>query len=289
VHIITDKRCAEFSRPGHVERPARITRAVETLRQQKELAIHWQEPATVTEDQLLRAHLPRHLERLKQAVDFDADTPAYPGIAEHARRAVGGGLRAMEFARQKQAAFSLMRPPGHHATRDRAMGFCYLNTMAIAVREALATGIAKVAVYDFDLHHCNGTEELLLDQPGCAVFSIHQFPAYPGTGAQSRRNCHNYPVPPRTPALSHRAVLEKALKELKRFGPELVAVSAGFDAFRGDPIGDELLEREDYHWLGQAIGALGLPTFSILEGGYSEELPELVLGYLKGLEGKPAR
>jgi acetoin utilization deacetylase AcuC-like enzyme len=166
------------------------------------------------------------------------------------------------------------------------MGFCYLNNLAIAVLEALATGLGLVAVLDFDVHHGNGTEAVLLRQPGCAVFSIHQFPAYPGTGAQRLHNCFNYPVAPETPRETYRSTLQKALEDLQRFQPKLVAVSAGFDAFCGDPLGHELLEQEDYYWLGQAIRALGVPAFSVLEGGYSTALPDLVLAYLAGLAGR---
>ena len=119
-------------------------------------------------------------------MDFDADTPAYPQIAAHARRSVGGALQALQSARAGEMAFSLMRPPGHHATRNGAMGFCYLNSIAIAALEARAAGFQRVAVFDFDVHHGNGTEDILLDQPGCAFFSVHQYPCYPGTGQADR-------------------------------------------------------------------------------------------------------
>jgi acetoin utilization deacetylase AcuC-like enzyme len=183
--------------------------------------------------------------------------------------------------------FSLMRPPGHHATRNQAMGFCYLNNIAIATLEALATGTKRVAVYDFDVHHGNGTEDILLDHEGAAFFSIHQHPCYPGTGAASvGRNCFNYPVPPATPRNEYRSVLSSALDELKRFKPELVAVSAGFDAYARDPLAQETLEAEDFYWLGQTFHRLDVPVFSLLEGGYSKDLPDLIFAYLKGLEGK---
>src|SRR5207237_641624 len=159
---------------------------------------------------------------------------------------------AMKFAREGEIAFSLMRPPGHHATRDRAMGFCYLSNVAIAVLEALATGTKRVAVYDFDVHHGNGTEAILLNQPGAAFFSIHQYPCYPGTGGRNvGDNCFNSPVPPQTPRQEYRKILSTALDRLRKFKPELVAVSAGFDAYVRDPLAHETLEAEDYHWLGE--------------------------------------
>jgi acetoin utilization deacetylase AcuC-like enzyme len=286
--IITDEQCAEYSGPAHPERPARITRTLERLRAQADLPIVWAAPVMATDAVLRRAHSERHLDRLKEPADFDADTPAYANILDHARRSVGGALQALACARQGEAVFSLLRPPGHHATRDRAMGFCYLNSMAVAVLEARATGTTRAAVYDFDVHHGNGTEAILLNQPGTAFYSIHQYPCYPGTGrANAGDNCFNYPVPPDAPRLEYRKTLARALEDLKRFRPELVAVSAGFDAYAGDPLAQEPLEAGDYHWLGQAIRQLGVPAFSLLEGGYSDELPELILAYLKGLAGQP--
>jgi acetoin utilization deacetylase AcuC-like enzyme len=285
--IITDERCTQYSSPGHPERPARITKTLEKLRAQSELPLTWSAPLSVDDKVILRAHSERHLARLKEPVDLDADTPHHPDILEHARRSVGGGLQALACARRGDTVFSLLRPPGHHAMRERAMGFCYLSSVAIAVLEARATGAARVAVYDFDVHHGNGTEAILLNQPGTAFFSIHQFPCYPGTGAGPvGNNCFNYPVPPQTPRKEYRNIFTKAFEELKRFKPDLVAVSAGFDAYAHDPLAQETLEAEDYHWLGQSIRQLGVPAFSLLEGGYSRELPELILAYLKGLEGK---
>lgn len=285
--IITDPRCVEYAAPGHPERPQRIRGAVEALRGEQGLALSWAEPIAVDDATLLRAHAPEHLRRLDEAFDFDADTPAYPNIAQHARRSVGGALRALQAAREGETSFSLMRPPGHHATGNRAMGFCYLNSVAIAALAAQAQGFGRVAVFDFDVHHGNGTEDILLDRPNAAFFSIHQFPCYPGTGRTNRGgNCFNYPVPPYTPREDCRAVFSSALTELKKFKPDLVAVSAGFDAYSRDPLAQETLEAEDFQWLGQNIRALGLPCFSILEGGYSDDLPQLILAYLRGIEGK---
>lgn len=283
--IITDERCANYSSPGHPERPARIVSTLARLRAQSELPISWADPLPVDDKTILRAHTTELLARLGQARDFDADTPWFPGIADHARRSVGAALEALQAARAGENAFSLMRPPGHHATRDTSMGFCYLNSVAIAALEALAAGVKKVAVFDFDVHHGNGTEAILLNQPGAAFFSIHQFPCYPGTGARDvGNNCFNFPVPPATPRAEYRKVLSQALEAVKKFKPELMAVSAGFDAYANDPLAQETLEAEDFHWLGRSIRDLGVPSFSLLEGGYSDELPELILAYLKGLE-----
>jgi acetoin utilization deacetylase AcuC-like enzyme len=288
VTIITDPRCTAYSSPGHPERPERIRSTVAKLRVQKELAVTWAEPLPVTDEIILRAHSKQHLARVKAAAaPFDGDTPTYPDIFEHAQRSVGGALHALKLARQGEAAFCLLRPPGHHAMRERAMGFCYLNSIAITALEALGTGATSVAVYDFDVHHGNGTEAILLDQPHTAFFSIHQHPCYPGTGTKNvGQNCFNYPVAPHTPRDEYRKVLDQALEDLKKFKPALVLVSAGFDAYARDPLAQETLEAEEYHWLGESIRKLGVPACSLLEGGYSTDLPELILAYLKGLEGK---
>lgn len=283
--VITDERCANYFNPGHPERPARITRTLERLRGQTELPINWAKPLPADKTAILRAHSARHMARLEEPEDFDGDTAYFPGIGDHARRSVGAALAALSAARAGETVFSLMRPPGHHATREQSMGFCYLNSVAIATLEALATGAKRVAVYDFDVHHGNGTEAILLNQPGAAFFSIHQFPCYPGTGAEDvGDNCFNFPVAPETPRQEYRKILSRALEGVKKFKPDLVAVSAGFDAYARDPLAQETLEAEDYHWLGQSIRQLGVPTFSLLEGGYSDDLPELILAYLKGLE-----
>jgi acetoin utilization deacetylase AcuC-like enzyme len=285
--IISDELCTGYSRSGHPERPARISQTQLRLRTQTEVAITWAEPGPVGDAALLRAHSPEHVARLSVPEDFDADTPFHAGIAEYARTSVGAALEALRCARLGEMVFSLMRPPGHHATHRSAMGFCYLNNIAIAVLEALATGAKRVAVYDFDVHHGNGTEDILLNRPGTAFFSIHQSPCYPGTGLGNvGQNCFNFPVPPNTPREQYRATFSTAFEQLKKFKPDLVAVSAGFDAYAHDPLAQEALEAEDFYWLGKSFRSLSLPMLSLLEGGYSRDLPELIFAYLKGLDGK---
>jgi len=285
VKIITDERCTGYSLEGHPERPARISTTVELLKSQTELPLAWAAPGLVSDAQILRAHSPELLARLQIPQDFDADTPFFKNIAGFARASVGAALEALKTARGGENVFSLMRPPGHHATPSHAMGFCYLNNIAIAVLEARATGAERVAVFDFDVHHGNGTEAILLDRPGCAYFSIHQFPCYPGTGAANAgENCFNYPVAPGESREAWRNMLARALGDLKDFRPDLIAVSAGFDAYERDPLADGALLAEDFHWLGRSLRGLGVPMFSLLEGGYSQDLPELIFSYLKGVE-----
>lgn len=284
--IITDDRCTGYHSAGHPERPQRIARTVEKLRSQTALAIRWESPQTeVADSAILRAHTPELMARVKAAAgDFDGDTPTHPDLFAHVRRSVGGALKALELARSGTSAFSLMRPPGHHAERDRAMGFCYLNNIAIATLEAIATGARRVAVFDFDVHHGNGTEHILLGNPNAVFFSIHQHPCYPGSGAgHVGGNSFNYPVAPKTPRTDYRKVLQRAIDDMKAAKPDLVAVSAGFDAYARDPLAQETLEAEDFHWLGESMRKVGVPVFSLLEGGYSSDLPELILAYLTGI------
>jgi len=287
VTIITDKSCTSYHRPGHPERPARITLTQEFLSDQTELPLTWATPMPAGDEAVLRAHNPEHVARLRIPRDFDADTAFFPNIESLARNATGAALVALDRARKGESVFSLMRPPGHHATRNEAMGFCYLNNVAIAALQALATGTKRIAVFDFDVHHGNGTENILLNQQGAAFFSIHQHPCYPGTGAANvGPNCFNYPVAPHTPREEYCRRLARALEDLQQFKPELIAVSAGFDAYVHDPLAQGSLKAEDFHWLGAELRKLDVPMFSLLEGGYSNDLPELIIAYLKGVAGQ---
>jgi len=286
--IITDERCTGYHAEGHPERPARITSSVALLRAQTEVEVTWAEPAEPTQAMLARAHTPAHIERVKHAhLPFDSDTAAHPGIYYHALRSVGGAIAAMEAGRKGEQAFSLLRPPGHHATKDRAMGFCYFNSLAIAVLEARARGVERIGVLDFDVHHGNGTEDILVNQPGFVFASVHQLPCYPGTGGSHvGKNCYNFPMRPFTQREPYRGALSEALARVVSGDPQLIAVSAGFDACVKDKIAQQTLEAEDFRWIGSELRKAGVPFFSVLEGGYSDELPDLILAYLKGVSGK---
>ena len=286
LHVITDQRCLAYHSPGHPERPARIENTAKALRTQEGLAIQWRQPNAPPENLLRLGHSESHLESLKSPkADFDGDTPAHPQIYEHACRSVGGALDALQLSLNGQCAFSLLRPPGHHAVQNRAMGFCYLNAAGISALHASVNLGKRVAVFDIDVHHGNGTESLLLNQQNIAFFSVHQHPCYPGTGlVDAGDNCFNFPVPPRTPRKDYRNTLRQALAKLIQWKPDIIAVSAGFDAYARDPLAQETLEAEDFHWLGQQITRQNLPFYSILEGGYSDDLPQLILAYLNGIQ-----
>lgn len=277
--LFHDSSCAEYGSSTRAEQPARITRSVAHLQ-----ATHpdwrWASPGPMPDDAvLLTAHTPALLARLQQAEDIDSDTPYFPDIFDHARRSVAAVLAATAAAQAGAKAFALMRPPGHHCTRNQAMGFCYLNQIALAALQAAGTG-RRVAVWDFDAHHGNGTEDILEGRAPLFFTSVHQSPGYPGTGTRSSANCRNFPVAPHTPRADHLAALARSWEAVIAFRPDLVLVSAGFDAYAGDPITEMTLAREDFGELGRWLAQSRLPAAAVLEGGYSSDLPLLIDEFL---------
>jgi acetoin utilization deacetylase AcuC-like enzyme len=280
--VLHDPRCADYWALGHPEKPERVTHTAAYL-QDTFPAWTWSSGFDEVPDKtLLLAHTAAHLARLEQENDFDPDTRYLPGIGQHARRAVAAALLAARHAHDTgRPAFSLMRPPGHHATANQAMGFCYLNQVAIAALAAMRDfDIRRVAIWDFDAHHCNGTESILLGREGILVSSVHQSPGYPGTGLHDLGNIRNWPVPPDASRESHMDALRASLDAIVGFRPELVLVSAGFDAYAGDPLTEMTLEAEDFASLGHWLQHTGIPAAAVLEGGYSADLPVLVGEFL---------
>jgi acetoin utilization deacetylase AcuC-like enzyme len=285
--LLHDPRCAEYGSYQHPERPTRVVKTAEHLREAFP-SWSWRDSLDPAPDELLLlAHTPAHLARLRVPADFDADTGYFPDIGEHARRSVAAAFAAADHVhRTGQPAMALMRPPGHHATASQAMGFCYLNQVAItalAARRHLGAG--RVAVWDFDAHHCNGTEAILFGRDGFLVCSVHQSPGYPGTGLHDAGNSRNWPIAPATPRESHMEALRASLDAVCDFHPDLVLVSAGFDAYARDPITEMTLEAADFATLGRWLRQSGLAAAAVLEGGYSPDLPVLVASFLKAWEG----
>jgi acetoin utilization deacetylase AcuC-like enzyme len=284
--IFHDPHCVEYSAPGHPERPARITRTVPLLKD-RHPKWEWREPRPANDQELLRAHSIEHIAKLKSPPgDFDLDTLAHANIYDYALKSAGAGIEAARTAVAGKRAFALMRPPGHHATRDRAMGFCYFSNVAIAALDALENGAERVGIWDFDAHHGNGTEAIVAHNERIRFASIHQFPAYPGTGAKSFDNIDNYPVAPETPRQRHVDVCKRALDKLVSFKPSLILVSAGFDAYARDPLVQMTLEGEDFAIFGEWLRKIDIPVGAILEGGYSDDLPELIDEFLTSWAGE---
>jgi acetoin utilization deacetylase AcuC-like enzyme len=283
--IVHDSQCADYGSSMRPEQPARVLRSTTHLKKTHP-GWTWRLPGAAGEDAILRAHTPALLKRIAHEPDIDDDTPYFPGIREHALRATGAALEAARLAQNSEKSFSLMRPPGHHATRSQAMGFCYFNSIAIAALHTAAFG-ARVAVWDFDAHHGNGTEDILRDRPNLFFASVHQYPGYPGTGTSSAGNIANFPVAPHTPRELHLAELARSWEAVQAFRPDLVLVSAGFDAYARDPLTAMTLEAGDFAELGRWLRQSGRPAAAVLEGGYSPDLPELIDAFLSVWENEP--
>lgn len=278
--IFYDPSCLEYSSLSHPERPERIARTAPLLKD-RHPDWEWRKSVGATDDQLLRAHSREYVERVANAADdFDLDTPFYLNIEIHARRSAGAAVDAARCALRGEPAFSLMRPPGHHAMRNRAMGFCYFSNVAVAALEALENGAERIAIWDFDGHHGNGTEAIVAHNERIRFASIHQFPAYPGTGGTSFANVNNYPVRPFTARSGILDIARRSLDNLKDSNPELLLVSAGFDAYTRDPLLQLTLEREDFATFGEWLNEIDIPAAVALEGGYSNDLPELIDAFL---------
>ncbi len=283
--LYTHDDCLNHLTPaGHPERVARL-RAVALGRE--ELALDRREMPLAGREEVLRCHPEGYLARVEAAVpaqgwaQLDGDTYLSPGSLTAALRAVGGMTAAVDavLAGEAANAFVAGRPPGHHAERETAMGFCLFGTAAIGAMRALDHhGLARVAVVDFDVHHGNGTQDLLWDEGRALFASSHQMPLYPGSGAATERGAHgqivNLPLPPGSGGAQMRAGWERLiLPRLHDFRPELVIVSAGFDAHAADPLANLEWEAEDFRWLTARIcdvaaEVCGGRVVSTLEGGY---------------------
>jgi len=272
---------------GHPESPERLRAVLEALadagldrdrRQATEAAVA----------DLERLHPAAYVARLLDASpaeglnQLDADTVLSPGSIRAARLAAGAVVDAVRAVGRGELtrAFAAIRPPGHHAEPDRAMGFCLFSNVAVAARVAQAEGMARVAVIDFDVHHGNGTQAAFEDDDSLFLGSIHQMPLYPGTGAASETgvgNIVNAPVPAHAAREAWRATFSGGLMPaLHDFRPDLILISAGFDAHRRDPLAHQSLEAEDFAWATRAVievarSCCGGKVVSSLEGGYDLE------------------
>jgi acetoin utilization deacetylase AcuC-like enzyme len=287
--LITHPACLDHDTgAGHPERADRLRAILRALEADEFAGLVREAAPRATVEQLSRAHPEEYVRAILsispaggEQVALDPDTILSTGSVEAALRAAGGAVSAVDLVMEgrAQAAFVAVRPPGHHAEPARAMGFCLFNNVAVAARHARARWeLSRIAVADFDVHHGNGTQAMFANDRGLFFASSHQSPCYPGTGNAHEHgvanNIFNVPLPPGAGSREFRLAWHtKLLPALDAFAPELLIVSAGFDAHRADPLAELELETEDYGWITCELAALarrhsGGRLVSLLEGGY---------------------
>lgn len=270
---------------GHPECADRLRYVLRALEAPEFEHLLREQATQATREQLLAAHDADYVDALfampqDKVTVIDGDTIFGPGTLEAALRAAGGAAAAVDAVMEgwAQAAFVAMRPPGHHAEMDRAMGFCFFNNAAVAARQAQRRwGLQRVAIVDFDVHHGNGTQYIFARDPGVMYASSHQSPCFPGTGGQTEvgvGNIVNLPLPPGTTGEAFReAWAAHILPRLVDFAPELLVISAGFDAHAADPLAQMRLKEPDFAWITQELMEVADKVcpgrvVSLLEGGY---------------------
>ncbi len=284
---------------GAAERPDRLRIVTHVLSAPEFAALALEEAPRATEQQLARAHAPDYVRAILSVrpaegalVRLDPDTAMSAGSAEAALRAAGAGVRAVEAVMrgQARAAFCAVRPPGHHAEPARPMGFCLFSSVVVAARHAQAAcGAGRVAILDFDVHHGNGTQACVEQDASILFASSHQMPLWPGTGAADETgvgNVINAPLPPGADGAAFRRAWEAILPRVAEFSPDLVVVSAGFDAHHRDPLANLRLEAADFGWVTREIRAVAPQgrVVSMLEGGYDlDALAECVVEHVRAL------
>ncbi len=302
--FVTHHDCIEHDTgPGHPESADRL-RVVQRVFEAEEFMFLHREEAPMADLDLIKAvHDPAYVDKVMATIPetgivaLDGDTYISPKSGKAALRAAGGACVAVDAVidGHERNAFVATRPPGHHAEYDRAMGFCLFNNAAIAAHHArVRYGLKRIAVMDFDVHHGNGTQDLFFNDPDLFYCSTHQWPLYPGTGAETERGCANNILNVGLPAGAGTAELQAAFHDtvlpgISAFKPELLIVSAGFDAHKNDPLAGLSLETSDFVWMTRQLMALADREcqgrlVSLLEGGYDlPSLAESVLQHVRTL------
>ena len=266
--IVYSPLCLEYDTPGHPESPDRVRRMHDVL---KEHGFRFIQAEPAAKEDILLVHAPEHFRKIESKDYFDIETP--PIDIKFPLMAAGVTIKASQ-----ELGFALTRPPGHHAGRNSQEGFCYFNNIAVAVRKLGK----RTAILDLDTHHGNGTQEIFIGEQDVVYISLHQSPLYPMTGLRSERNCHNFPLFPETKESEYMKTLAKALEIVEHFKPEVLALSMGFDTFKGDPLAGQQVTEKGYGKIGKMVSALNIPTFIALEGGYSDKTGELCRSFLSG-------
>lgn len=279
MYIVYSPKCLEYSSPGHPESPGRIKLIYQELKKLKGYVFI--EPEAIDGKDLLAVHDRKLIEAVKNNSFFDPDTPNIENIYYYARLSAGAALKAAYLVERQKNAFSLMRPPGHHASKKRPGGFCYFNNIAVACQYLLDKK-NKVAILDLDVHHGNGTQDIFYRRENIIFCSLHQVPLYPGSGVTSGDNCYNYPLKAGTNYSQYLIYLKKAIDKIRQFQAHVLAVSLGFDSFIHDPLAQVNLQEKDYYEIGRRVSLIDLPTLIILEGGYSGEIGILARNFFSG-------
>jgi acetoin utilization deacetylase AcuC-like enzyme len=283
--LISSTRFGEHTTPpGHPERPERADVFTEVAEAWRDKGGRVVEPRSATREELLRVHDAAHVSAMAatsgRAVKLDADTFTSPESYEIALLAAGAAVQAAEHALDaRQPALALVRPPGHHAERDQPMGFCLFNNVAVAAAAAVARGLSRVAVVDIDVHHGNGTQWMFYSDPRVLYVSTHQFPFYPGTGAASeigtgagRGFTFNIPLAAGATDADYSTAYAEVAARLEQFKPELLLISAGYDAHEDDPLASMRVTTAGYAaivtTLRDAAARIDCPIAVVTEGGY---------------------
>ncbi|MFH0832467.1 MAG: histone deacetylase [Candidatus Aenigmatarchaeota archaeon] len=280
VKIFYSPKCLDYWQEGHFESPARVKNTYELLKDEFTIS----EAMPCKKKDMILVHSKRFVNSVASGNFFDKESPNLPKIYEIASLSAGGAVAAMKHTmKDNENTFSLMRPPGHHAGKNFLGGFCYFNNIAIAVRKAMMK-LDRIAILDIDGHHGNGTQDIFFGTEGVLYVSLHQKNAFPMSGFISENNCFNYPLLPGTKPDKYLETLEDAIEKIDEFNPDLIAVSAGFDTYKNDPLLNIELNVKTYREIASLVAGLKKPTFAVLEGGYHEDLPKCILEFLRGIE-----